>query len=97
MSTKCIFYTYGVFDILIFSTLLIYELIHKKGFMIVIILLIYTPNIILLVLVMIFDNVAMRKWYQSWLRFKLATQGFLLPLIFMAYDESFFEAKICSA
>lgn len=76
--------------------LVIYELVKKEGYLIVIIILIYLPNVILLLLVMIFDNVTTRKYYGNWLRFKLVVQGFLLPIIFLAYDESFFEANICS-
>lgn len=64
--------------------------------MLIAVLVIYCPNILLLLLVMIFDNRSMRNWYQQWLRFKLAVQGFILPLIFLAYDESYFEATICS-
>ena len=60
------------------------------------VMIIYTPNILLHFLVTILDNRTMRNAYQHWLRFKLVVQGFILPLIFLAYDESYFEAKICS-
>lgn len=95
--TKCFFYMYGLIDIAIFTFLAVYEWVHKTdGQMLIAILVIYCPNILLLLLVMIFDNRSMRNYYQQWLRFKLALQGFILPLIFLAYDESYFEASICS-
>jgi len=95
-NTKCVFYSYGFLDICIFMALVIFELVGKKGYLMVIVIMIYLPNVLLLLVVMIVDNVTTRKYYQNWLRFKLVVQGFLLPIIFLAYDESFFEANICS-
>jgi len=95
-STKCVFYSYGIIDMCIFVALVVYELVVKKGYLMIIVIMIYLPNVLLLLLVMIFDNVTTRKYYQNWLKFKLCVQGFLLPIIFLAYDESFFEAEICS-
>lgn len=56
----------------------------------------FLPNIVMLLMVMFNDSFSSRYMYQRWLRFKLVVQAFALPIIVLTYDESFWEAHVCS-
>ena len=97
MTPKVIFMMYGIIDLILFVLIIAYTIAYKSGNIGFIgLILMYLPNAVLFIVLLIKDSFGTRKMYQLWLRFKLVFMGFMLPLIFLHQAESHWESAICS-
>ena len=97
MTSHRVFLLYGIVDIMIFVTIIALWVSYKNPFaMFLGLILIYFPNVVLFITILLADSVTTRGLYQKWLRFKLVFMGFLLPLMALHQSESRWESAICS-
>lgn len=78
-----IFRMYGLLDIAILVFLIYITIKNKKGLFFIIAILLYVPNVMLFIVMLFQDSIAIRYWYQRYLRFKLVFLGFVLPLVIL--------------
>ena len=96
-TSKCIFYTYGFLDFVIFAGITTVALVGRKDdWAFILTPLVYSISTILLALVLCGDSYSTRYFYASWLRIKLVLQGIGLPIAVFIYVESHWESEICS-
>jgi len=74
---------YGLLDIAILVFLIYITIKNKKGLFFIIAILLYVPNVTLFIVMLFQDSIAIRYWYQRYLRFKLVFLGFVLPLVIL--------------